>query len=114
MTGGSVIEGAHQESTFYSMNQSIDDGEKRGGTTPLTQIESIYCKQDPLRVGVRNAADRHGTNLGSQPRKGRKMQKFTKMLRNNQMKDMMFVYNDGKQLYSERGSNTKNYKDVNS
>ena len=77
ITGGSVIEGV-QESTYYSMNQSQDDQEKRIGTSPLTQIESIYLKADPLKVGLRKDGDRNGTNMAIQNRKVKKPQKFIK------------------------------------
>ena len=78
ITGGSIMEGV-QESTFYSMNQSQDDRDKRASNTPLTQVESIYCKIDPTKLSLKKAGDRHGTNLGSQPRKGKKNSKFLKL-----------------------------------
>ena len=49
IAGASVIEGV-QESTFYSMNQSQDDPDKRGTLSPLTQVDSIYTKVDPMKV----------------------------------------------------------------
>ena len=62
LTGGSVMEGV-QESTFYSVNQSQEDQEKRV-ISPLTQVESIYARVDPLKIHVKNERDRNASNFG--------------------------------------------------
>ena len=45
----------------------------------MTQIESIYLKADPLKVGLRKDGDRMGTNMGIQNRKVKKPNKFIKV-----------------------------------
>ena len=66
----STIDAGVQESTFYSMNHSIDvnDG-RRGQDTPLTQTETVYFRNDLSKIGSKRREDKNGTNLGSLPRK---------------------------------------------
>ena len=70
-TGHSVVDGV-QESTFYSMNQSVDVNEKRSGqASPLTQVDTVYTRPDTIKVSLKKE-DRNGTQLGSNPRRGKK------------------------------------------
>ena len=101
-----------QESTFYSVNQSQEDQEKRV-ISPLTQVESIYKQVDPLRIHVKNDRDRNASNFGKKTMRVKQQPKFMKAQKMNQVKDMMFIYNDGKKMQlSDRGASaTRNYPD---
>ena len=94
------------------MNQSQEDQDKRV-ISPLTQVESIYARVDPLKIHVKNDRDRNATNFGKKTVRVKQQPKFMKAQKANQVKDMVFIYNDGKRMQlSDRGASaTRNYPD---
>lgn len=94
------------------MNQSQEDQDKRV-ISPLTQVESIYARVDPLKIHVKNDRDRNTSNFGKKTVRVKQQPKFMKAQKANQVKDMVFIYNDGKRMQlSDRGASaTRNYPD---